>query len=61
MLIHDASADFKDNPIFKSLLPVKHDQLGTWDDKRAYTYDGYTQWLGELADVLESARDLRRG
>ncbi|GAA1859804.1 ABC transporter substrate-binding protein [Brevibacterium marinum] len=61
MLIHDASADFEDNPVFKSLLPVKHDQLGTWDDKRAYTYDGYTQWLGELADVLESARDLRRG
>lgn len=58
MLIHDASADYEDNPIFKSLLPVEHDQLDTWDDKRAYTYDGYTKWLGELANVLEGAKDI---
>lgn len=60
MLIHDASTDYEDNPIFNSLLPVKHNQLGTWDDKRAYTYDGYTEWLGELADVLEEAKSIRK-
>lgn len=60
MLIHDASADYENNPIFKSLLPVEHNQLGTWDDKRAYTYDGYTKWLGELADVLEGAKDIHK-
>ncbi|WP_193084589.1 ABC transporter substrate-binding protein [Brevibacterium aurantiacum] len=60
MLIHDASTDYEDNPIFKSLLPVRHNQLGTWDDKRAYTYDGYTEWLGELADVLEEAKDINK-
>lgn len=60
MLIHDASTDYEDNPIFKSLPPVKHKQLGTWDDKRAYTYDGYTDWLGELADVLEEAKDINK-
>ncbi|WP_231443861.1 ABC transporter substrate-binding protein [Brevibacterium zhoupengii] len=60
MLIHDASTDYEDNPIFTSLLPVKHEQLGTWDDKRAYTYDGYTQWLGELADVLEAAKNIQK-
>ena len=60
MLIHDASADYEDNAIYQSLLPVKHDQLGTWDDKRAYTYAGYTQWLSELADVLESAKDITK-
>lgn len=60
MLIHDASTDYEDNPIFKSLLPVRHNQLGTWDDKRAYTYDGYTEWLGELADVLEEAKDIHK-
>lgn len=60
MLIHDASTDYEDNPIFNRLLPVKHNQLGTWDDKRAYTYDGYTEWLGELADVLEEAKSIRK-
>ena len=60
MLIHDASTDYEDNPIFKSLLPVKHNQLGTWDDKRAYTYDGYATWLGELADALETAKDVHK-
>ncbi|MGO2035841.1 MAG: ABC transporter substrate-binding protein [Brevibacterium sp.] len=58
LLVHDASAEYEDNPIFKSLPAVKADQLGTWDDKRAYTYDGYTQWLGELAEVLENAEDI---
>lgn len=61
MLVHDASTDYEDNPIFKSLLPVKDNQLGTWDDKRAYTYDGYTAWLGELAEVLEEAKDIHKG
>lgn len=60
MLIHEASTDYEDNAIYQSLLPVKHDQLGTWDDKRAYTYDGYTQWLGELADVLEGAMNIQK-
>ncbi|SMX86858.1 iron complex transport system substrate-binding protein [Brevibacterium sp. 239c] len=60
ILVHDASTDYEDNPIFKSLPPVKHKQLGTWDDKRAYTYDGYTDWLGELADVLEEAKDINK-
>lgn len=61
MLIHDASTDYEDSPVFKRLLPVKHDQLGAWDDKRAYTYDGYAEWLGELADLLESANDIQKG
>ena len=26
----------------------------------SYTYDGYTQWLGELADVLEAAKDIQK-
>ncbi|WP_029417509.1 ABC transporter substrate-binding protein [Brevibacterium aurantiacum] len=60
MLIHDASTDYEDNAIYRSLLPVKYDQLGTWDDKRAYTYDGYTQWLGELADILEDAKNIQK-
>lgn len=58
VLVHDASTDYEDNPVYKSLPAVKEDQLGTWDDKRAYTYDGYAKWLNELADVLETAKKI---
>ncbi|UVI36015.1 ABC transporter substrate-binding protein [Brevibacterium spongiae] len=58
VLVHDASADFEDNPVYRRLPAVRADQLGTWDDKRAYTYDGYATWLNELADVLEGAKKI---
>lgn len=58
VLVHDASSDYEDNPVYTSLPAVKEDQLGTWDDKRAYTYGGYAKWLNELADVLESAKKI---
>jgi hypothetical protein len=60
LLVHDASADYEDNPVYKSLPAVKAGQLGTWDDKRAYTYDGYAEWLGELADVIDGREGDRR-
>lgn len=58
LLVHDFSAEYEDNPIYRSLPAVKAEQLGTWDDKRAYIYDGYAEWLGELAEVLEKAKDV---
>ncbi|WP_166975138.1 ABC transporter substrate-binding protein [Brevibacterium atlanticum] len=58
LLVHDASADYEDNPVYKRLPAVRAGQLGTWDDKRAYTYDGYAEWLGELADVIEGAKEI---
>lgn len=58
LLVHESSTDYEDNPIFTSLPTVEADQLGTWDDKRAYTYDGYAAWLNDLADVLERAEDI---
>ncbi|GAA0034483.1 ABC transporter substrate-binding protein [Brevibacterium metallidurans] len=58
ILVHDASADYADNPIFTALPTVAANQLGSWDDKRAYTYDGYAAWLNELADVLDRADDI---
>ena len=58
ILVHDASADFEDNPVYESLPAVRAGQLGTWDDKRAYTYDGYAAWLGELAEVLDGAKQI---
>lgn len=58
LLVHDASADFEDNPVYKRLPAVEAGQLGTWDDKRAYTYDGYAEWLGELADVIDGAKEI---
>ena len=58
ILVHDASADFEDNPVYESLPAVRAGQLGTWDDKRAYTYDGYAAWLGELAEVLDGAQEI---
>ncbi|WP_210603754.1 ABC transporter substrate-binding protein [Brevibacterium oceani] len=58
LLVHDASADYEDNPVYKSLPAVKAGQLGTWDDKRAYTYDGYAEWLVELADVIDGAKKI---
>ncbi|MGC3023255.1 ABC transporter substrate-binding protein [Brevibacterium sp. FAM 24630] len=58
LLVHDASADYEDNPVYRRLPAVKAGQLGTWDDKRAYTYDGYVTWLNELADVLEDAKKI---
>lgn len=56
LLVHDASADFEDNPIYTRLPAVTAGQVGTWDDKRAYTYAGYAEWLGDLAEVLENAK-----
>lgn len=58
ILVHDASADYQDNPVFTSLPAVNAGQLGTWDDKRAYTYDGYAAWLNDLADRLEQAEKI---
>ena len=58
LLVHDASVDYEDNPVFKRLPAVEAGQLGTWDDKRAYTYDGYAKWLNELAEVLEGAKQI---
>jgi iron complex transport system substrate-binding protein len=58
LLVHDASADFEDNPVYKRLPAVKAGQLGTWDDKRAYSYEGYAKWLSELADVLDGANEI---
>lgn len=58
ILVHDASTDYEDNPVYESLPAVKAEQLGTWDDKRAYTYHGYAEWLGQLADVLEGAKQI---
>lgn len=58
LLIHDYSVAYEENPLFQSLVPVQGDQMGTWDDKRAYTYESYTLWLGELAEVLEGAQDI---
>ncbi|GAA1639012.1 MULTISPECIES: ABC transporter substrate-binding protein [Brevibacterium] len=58
LLVHDASADFETNPIYLSLPTVKAGQTGTWDDKRAFTYDGYAAWLNDLAEVLDRAEDI---
>jgi iron complex transport system substrate-binding protein len=58
LLVLDASADYKDNPVYKRLPAVKVGQVGNWDDKRAYTYDGYAKWLNELADLLEGAKEI---
>src|SRR5699024_3044716 len=59
LLVHEESMDGYDtNPIYQDLPAVQAGQIGTWDDKRAYTYDSYTSWLTELAGVLEKAEDI---
>lgn len=58
LLVHDFSTEYEDNPVYTRLPAVKAGQLGTWDDKRAYTYDGYAAWIDEIAGVLESAQDV---
>jgi iron complex transport system substrate-binding protein len=58
ILVADTSSGFEDNSLWTSLPAVEKDQLGTWDDKRAYAYDVQTKWLNELADVLEKAEDI---
>lgn len=58
LLVHDFSESYEENPLYKNLPAVAAGQLGTWDDKRAYIYEDYTAWLGELAGVLEKAQDI---
>lgn len=58
LLLHETSLDYEDNPVYKNLPAVKAGQIGTWDDKRAYTWSGYTSWLTSVAEVVEQAEDI---
>jgi iron complex transport system substrate-binding protein len=58
ILIAETSTGYEENPLYTALPAVEAGQLGTWDDKRAYSYTVQTTWLNELADVLEKAEDI---
>ena len=54
----ETSVGYEENPLWLSLPAVEADQIGTWDDKRAYTYVAQTAWLNELAAVLEDSERI---
>ncbi|MGO1286055.1 ABC transporter substrate-binding protein [Brachybacterium alimentarium] len=54
----ETSLGYEENPLWLSLPAVEADQVGTWDDKRAYTYAAQTAWLNDLATVLEDAETI---
>ncbi len=58
LLNHETSQQYEDNPVYQNLPAVRGGQVGVWDDKRAYTWSGYAEWLNQVADVLEAAKDL---
>ncbi|MFC8179555.1 MULTISPECIES: ABC transporter substrate-binding protein [Nocardiaceae] len=47
-----------DSAIYRSLPAVAGGQVLDWDDKRPNTYAEYADWLGQLADTIESANKL---
>ncbi len=47
-----------DHPTFKKLPAVEAGQVIGWNDKRAYTYKGYADWLEELVELLERSEDI---
>lgn len=58
LLNHETSQQYEDNPVYQNLAAVRAGQIGTWDDKRAYTWSGYAAWLNQIADVLDPAQDI---
>ncbi|MCG7308147.1 ABC transporter substrate-binding protein [Brachybacterium sp. ACRRE] len=58
ILLAETSTGYEENPLWTSLPAVEADQVGSWDDKRAYSYTVQTAWLNDLAEVLEKAEDV---
>lgn len=54
----ETSAGYEENPLWLALPAVEADQVGTWDDKRAYTYAAQTAWLNDLAAILEDSESI---
>lgn len=58
ILMHDRSVDYKDNRLYTNLPAVQADQVGTWNNQRALTYESYNGWLDELVNLLARAEDI---
>lgn len=62
VLLHETSdrAQIESQKLYRQMPAVKAGQVGTWDDKRAYTYEAYATWLEDFAGHYEKAKDVVR-